>query len=94
MIKSLLEKFRYLITFTWILFAIYWLFNSYFVRVFKENKWYDGLNRELFDTPLLLRLIQFDDQYPGVFWWAIDMLIFWGGIGFIFLIWKINIGSK
>ena len=40
------------------------------------GKIFDGLGRELFEVPLLLRLFWID-QWPGLGWYLIDMAVFW-----------------
>lgn len=44
---------------------------------------YDGLGRELVDTPAFLRVIGYEPTWVGFQYFAIDLAIFWGGVGLI-----------
>jgi hypothetical protein len=42
---------------------------------------FDGLGRQLRESPILMRLIFGQDRlWPGWKWFALDLIIFWGGI--------------
>ena len=47
----------------------------------------DGLGRPLSESPLLLRMIFGQDRlWPWLGWFIADMIIFWGGVGLIYLL--------
>ncbi|MDB9818335.1 hypothetical protein OAC08_03085 [Pelagibacterales bacterium] len=86
--KLILKYSRIVVSIAYALFALYWLFNSYFVRTSNSNIWFDGLGRQLYETPFILKWFGHGYEYAGWYWWSIDMLVFWGGIGFLVLIWQ------
>lgn len=59
-------------------------FLAYFVTSTDEATgiMYDGLGRQLFQTPALLRLIFGQERlYPGFYWFLFDVALFFGLIG-------------
>jgi hypothetical protein len=62
-------------------------FLAYFITQSRNGVIIDGLGRSLLESPLLLRLIFGQDRlWPGLGWFMVDMVIFWGGVGLIYLL--------
>ena len=55
-------------------------FFAYFSRSQEGAIIYDGLGRELYLVPPLLRFIIPDSLWPGFGWYAVDFIVFFGGI--------------
>lgn len=57
-------------------------FMAYFVTSFDQAQtlWHDGLGRTLSDSPWFMRMFFGQErQWAGFGWFALDMLVFWGG---------------
>ena len=62
---------------------------AYFVTSFKDNVLRDGLGRQLYEAPAILKFLWIESHWPGFNWWLFDMVYFWGGISFIaFVLWR------
>jgi hypothetical protein len=56
-------------------------FMAYFMISAGENgTFYDGLGRQLYEAPLLIKMLWREYQYPGFKWAVIDLVGFWIGI--------------
>ena len=70
-------------------------FVAYFIFSFEPQTrvTYDGLGRQLTDSPWLVRLILGEDkQWAGWRWFLVDMVVFWGtiGVGFSLVSWGLK----
>ena len=78
-----------IITIVYFALLAYGGFNAYFVTSFKDNVLRDGLGRELYEAPTILKFLWIESHWPGLNWWLFDMVYFWGGISFIvFVLWR------
>ena len=56
---------------------------AYFFTSYDSNTniWYDGLGRQMYELPNFLRFfIGPENHWPGLFWFVVDLVVFWGGI--------------
>jgi len=56
---------------------------AYFIKSFDPvtRAWYDGLGRRLIETPWIAKFfLGHDDSWPGWQWFAVDFVVFWGGL--------------
>ena len=66
---------------------------SIFVGVFlgcfvRSSDGTDGLGRQLYDSPGLMKAVWGEDLWAGLGWFAFDMIYFWGGIlFFVYVVW-------
>ncbi|MFC1578415.1 hypothetical protein ACFL36_05325 [Thermodesulfobacteriota bacterium] len=70
-------------------------FMAYFVSSFDKTKGMmsDGLGRVLYESPFIVRFIFGEGRlWPGWGWFAIDMIVFWGGIAIGY--WLIQVANR
>ena len=49
----------------------------------------DGLGRQLYDSPGLMKAVWGEEYWAGFGWFAFDMIYFWGGIlFFVYVVWR------
>ena len=62
------------------------VFLGYFVR---SSDGTDGLGRQLYDSPGLMKAVWGEEYWAGFGWFAFDMIYFWGGIlFFVYVVWR------
>jgi TM2 domain-containing membrane protein YozV len=61
-------------------------FLAYFITSSRNGVIIDGLGRPLSESPLLIRIIFGQDRlWAGFGWFILELLIFWCGVGLIYL---------
>jgi len=51
----------------------------------------DGLGRHLEPIPYFVQaLLPMSGDWPGFMWWAIDMVVFWGGLTFLYQLFQLS----
>jgi hypothetical protein len=60
----------------------------FYLRVGADGRVFDGLGREVFEAPFLLRIVDID-HWRGPFWFVVDIVGFWTilGIGLVLAGW-------
>ena len=80
-----MHKIKKLFTIVYAISVFVGVFLAYFVR---SSDGTDGLGRQLYDSPGLMKAVWGEDYWAGFGWFAFDMIYFWGGIlFFIYVVW-------
>ena len=80
-----MHKIKKLFTIVYAISIFVGVFLGYFVR---SSDGTDGLGRQLYDSPGLMKAVWGEDLWAGLGWFAFDMIYFWGGIlFFIYVVW-------
>ncbi len=80
-----MHKIKKLFTIVYAISIFVGVFLGYFVR---SSDGTDGLGRQLYDSPGLMKAVWGEDLWAGLGWFAFDMIYFWGGIlFFVYVVW-------
>ena len=80
-----MQKIKKLFTIVYAISIFVGVFLGYFVR---SSDGTDGLGRQLYDSPGLMKAVWGEDLWAGLGWFAFDMIYFWGGIlFFVYVVW-------
>jgi len=81
-----MDKIKKIFTLIYALSIFVGVFLGYFVR---SSDGTDGLGRQLYDSPGLMKFFWGEEDWAGFGWFAFDMIYFWGGIlFFVYVVWR------
>tara|TARA_Y100001970_G_scaffold239145_1_gene300849 strand:- start:100 stop:351 length:252 start_codon:yes stop_codon:yes gene_type:complete len=81
-----MDKIKKIFTGLYALSIFIGVFLAYFVR---SSDGTDGLGRQLYDSPGLMKFFWGEEYWAGFGWFVFDMIYFWGGIlFFVYVVWR------
>ena len=81
-----MDKIKKIFTLIYALSIFVGVFLGYFVR---SSDGTDGLGRQLYDSPGLMKFFWGEEYWAGFGWFVFDMIYFWGGIlFFVYVVWR------
>ena len=87
--KTILRKILVPVGVIWFIGLLIAGFMAYLVNSVGPGGLYDGLGRRLTEAPVLMRIFFGQERmWAGWFWFAVDMLVFWGSVALALILGK------